>query len=132
MENAVAYRVLPNILFITSTHPEKTIFTRFIRARKPGQGCGMWRHYYERWGSMTIEQLGPEMVGLVPDLAQYVPPAQHPTKHGADLGCIREAAQVGPPLGVIPWRHASDDPCRSLPPVTEVATDVWFNKDPPA
>jgi nicotinamidase-related amidase len=38
--------VLPNILSITSTHPEKTIFTRFIPARKPGQGVGMWRHYY--------------------------------------------------------------------------------------
>jgi hypothetical protein len=29
-----------------STHPEKTIFTRFIPALKPGQGVGMWRHYY--------------------------------------------------------------------------------------
>jgi len=64
-------RVLPNILSITSTHPEKTIFTRFIPARKPGQGVGMWRHYYERWGSMTIDQLGSEMIGLVPDLAKY-------------------------------------------------------------
>jgi hypothetical protein len=60
-------RVLPNILSITSAHPEKTIFTRFIPAHKPGQGVGMWRHYYERWGSMTIDQLGPEMIGLVPD-----------------------------------------------------------------
>ena len=30
-------RVLPNILSITSTHPEETIFTRFIPARKPGR-----------------------------------------------------------------------------------------------
>jgi len=36
-------RVLPNIVSITSAHPEKTIFTRFIPARKPGQGVGMWR-----------------------------------------------------------------------------------------
>ena len=42
-------RVLPNILSITSIHSEKTIFTRFIPAHKPGQGVGMWRHYYERW-----------------------------------------------------------------------------------
>ncbi len=28
----------------------------------------MWRRYYERWGSMTIEELGPEMIGLVQDL----------------------------------------------------------------
>ena len=69
-------RVLPNILSITSTHPERTIFTRFIPAQRCGQGVGMWRHYYERWGSMTIDQLGPEMIGLVPDLATFVPPAR--------------------------------------------------------
>ena len=69
-------RVLPNIVSITSAHPENTIFSRFIPARKPGQGCGMWRHYYERWGSMTIDQLGAEMIGLVPDLAKFVPPAR--------------------------------------------------------
>ena len=36
----------------------------------------MWRHYYERWDSMTIDQLGPEMIGLVPELAKFVPPAR--------------------------------------------------------
>ena len=46
-----------------AAHPERTVFTRFIPAQKPGQGAGMWRRYYERWGSMTIDQLGPEMVG---------------------------------------------------------------------
>jgi len=69
-------RVLPNIVSITSAHPERTIFTRFIPARKPGRGAGMWKQYYERWGSMTIDQLGPEMIGLVPGLARFVPPAR--------------------------------------------------------
>jgi nicotinamidase-related amidase len=84
-------RILPNVLSITSAHPEKTIFTRFIPAQRPGQGVGMWRHYYERWGSMTIDRLGPEMIGLVPDLAQFVPPARTFDKHayspwtGSDL-----------------------------------------------
>jgi nicotinamidase-related amidase len=84
-------RVLPNIVAITSARPERTIFTRFIPARKPGQGVGMWRHYYERWASMAIDQIGPEMVGLVPDLAQFVPPARTFDKHvyspwiGSDL-----------------------------------------------
>ena len=59
-------RVLPNIVSITSAHPERTIFTRFVPARKPGLGAGMWRHYYERWRSMTIDELGPEMIGLCP------------------------------------------------------------------
>jgi hypothetical protein len=66
-------RVLPNIVSITSAHPERTIFTRFVPAR--GLGAGMWRHYYESWRSMTIDELGPEMIGLVPDLAKFVPPA---------------------------------------------------------
>ena len=47
-------RVLSNIVSITSAHPERTIFTQFVPARKPGLGAGMWRHYYERWRSMTI------------------------------------------------------------------------------
>ena len=42
-------RVLPSIVSITSAHPTRTIFTRFIPARKAGHGVGMWRHYYERW-----------------------------------------------------------------------------------
>ena len=69
-------RVLPNIVAITSGHPERTVFTRFIPARKPGQGAGMWRHYYERWASMTIDRLGPDMIELVPALMKFVPPAK--------------------------------------------------------
>src|ERR1700753_3730914 len=61
-------RILPNILAITSAHPTRTLFTRFIPARTPGHGAGMWRHYYTRWASMTIDQIGPDMVDLVPEL----------------------------------------------------------------
>ena len=68
-------RVLPNILSITSTQPERTIFTRFIPAQKPGQGVGMWRHYYERWDSMTIDQMGPEMSGWFLTSPRSSPPA---------------------------------------------------------
>ena len=84
-------RVLPNVVSVTAAHPERTIFTRFIPAQKPGQGAGMWQRYYERWGSMTIDELGPEMIGLVQDLAQFVPPARIFDKHvyspwtGSDL-----------------------------------------------
>ena len=53
-------RALPNILAATAARPEKTLFTRFIPARKPGQGACTWRHYYERWGSMTIDIIGPD------------------------------------------------------------------------
>ena len=84
-------RVLPNIAAIAAARPERTIFTRFIPARKPGQGVGMWRHYYERWEAMTIDRIGPELVGLVPELARFVPPGRTFDKHvyspwtGSDL-----------------------------------------------
>jgi len=74
-------RVLPNIVAITSARAERTVFTRFIPARGPGQGVGMWRHYYKRWGSMTIDRIGPDMIGLVPDLTKFVPPAKMFDKH---------------------------------------------------
>jgi nicotinamidase-related amidase len=113
-------RVLPNILSITSAHPEKTIFNRFIPARKPGQGVGMWRRYYERWESMTIDQLGPERVGLVPELAQLVPPARTFDKHvyspwsgtdlheqlrsaGIDTGGETYVCVLATVLGAIDW-----------------------------
>ena len=57
-------RVLPNITAITTAHPERTLFTRFIPAREPGHGVGMWRRYYGRWASMTIDRIGPDMIGL--------------------------------------------------------------------
>jgi nicotinamidase-related amidase len=69
-------KVLPQIISITSVHPERTIFTRFIPAKKAGDGVGMWRRYYERWSTMTTEELGQDMVELVPTLGQFVPPGR--------------------------------------------------------
>ncbi|MGX1060176.1 nicotinamidase-related amidase [Bradyrhizobium japonicum] len=77
-------RVLPNVVAITATHPERTVFTRFFPARAPGHGVGMWRRYYERWSSMTIDELGGDMVDLVPSLASFAPPARTSTST-----CIR-------------------------------------------
>lgn len=69
-------RVLPDVRRLAERHPERTIFTRFIPAERPGEGRGCWRRYYERWASMTIEALGPEMINLVPELAALTPPAE--------------------------------------------------------
>ncbi|MBS0234878.1 MAG: cysteine hydrolase [Proteobacteria bacterium] len=74
-------RILPNIIALTKAHPERTIFTRFIPARQPGEGAGMWRHYYERWSSMTTSRLGAELTDLVPELTQFIPPAKVFDKH---------------------------------------------------
>ena len=59
---------------MAEAHPSRTVFTRFIPANRPGQGEGTWRRYYERWSSMTLENLGPEMIDLVPALQRFVPP----------------------------------------------------------
>lgn len=84
-------RVLPNIVAITALRPERTIFTRFIPAHHSGQGVGMWRTYYERWASMTVDELGADMLDVVPELARFAPPARLFDKHvyspwtGSDL-----------------------------------------------
>jgi nicotinamidase-related amidase len=68
-------RVLPHVRSLVAHRPGRTIFTRFVPARHPGEGHGTWKRYYQRWSSMTIEALGAEMVELVPELAVFVPPA---------------------------------------------------------
>jgi nicotinamidase-related amidase len=74
-------RVIPLVAEITAAHAERTVFTRFIPFRHPGEASGTWRKYYERWSSMTVEQLGRDMVGLVAELARFVPPASVFDKH---------------------------------------------------
>jgi nicotinamidase-related amidase len=69
-------RVLPVVERLAAAWPERTIFTRFIPARRPGEGHGTWRRYWERWASMTLEALPPGMTDLVPSLARLVPPAE--------------------------------------------------------
>lgn len=68
-------RVLPEIVRLCELGPKRTVFTRFIPARRPGEGRGQWRRYYERWASMTLEAVGDDMVELVPELARFTPPA---------------------------------------------------------
>ncbi len=69
-------RVLPRIVRLCELGPERTIFTRFIPAQRPGEGQGTWRRYYRHWASMTLDAVGAEMVELMPELAHYVPPAE--------------------------------------------------------
>lgn len=74
-------KVLPQVTTLVELQPTKTIFTRFIPADRPGQGQGMWKQYYERWASMTVQNLGAEMLELVPALARFTPPASVIDKH---------------------------------------------------
>ncbi len=74
-------QVLPHITALVASRPDKTIFTRFIPAQKPGEGQGMWKRYYEHWASMTVEILGADILELVPALARFSPPATRVDKH---------------------------------------------------
>jgi nicotinamidase-related amidase len=69
-------RVLPMVERLVAARPDRTIFTRFIPARRPGEGSGTWRRYWERWASMTLEALPPDAVELIPALARFAPPAE--------------------------------------------------------
>ena len=69
-------RVLPNVERIVRRNPARTLFTRFVSARDAASAPGTWRRYYERWHAMTLAELDPAMVELMPALAGFVPPAQ--------------------------------------------------------
>lgn len=72
--------VSPQIREITQRHPQQTVFTRFVPPKCAADMQGMWRTYYEKWDTMTLERLGPEMVDLVPSLKSLVPPQGSLTK----------------------------------------------------
>lgn len=69
-------KVLPAIEAIVEAHPQRTVFTRFIPVRQPGEGTGTWARYYRRWSSVTLANLGEGMTELVPQLARFVPPGR--------------------------------------------------------
>ena len=74
-------KVLPAVHRLVEAHAERTVFTRFIPAERPGEGEGTWKRYYERWACMTVEQLGRARIELLPSLAERVPPASVVDKH---------------------------------------------------
>lgn len=69
-------RVLPHVRRLAEAHPDRTLFTRFIPAARPGEGRGTWATYSQRWAAMTRERLDPDLIDLLPDLARLVPPAE--------------------------------------------------------
>lgn len=71
-----AQTVLPAIEELTAKHPSRTLFTRFIPAERPGEGRGMWARYYRRWAEITLSNIDPGLVDLMPSLERFVPPAK--------------------------------------------------------
>ncbi len=68
--------ILPNAVCLAGHWPERTVFTRFCTPPDPAAAQGNWRRYYERWKSVTTGVMGEAMLGLVAELAAFVPPAR--------------------------------------------------------
>jgi nicotinamidase-related amidase len=68
-------RVLPCVEAIVASHPDRTIFTRFMPPNEPGEMNGSWQRYFERWREMTRSRIDPRLLDLVEPLKRFVPPA---------------------------------------------------------
>jgi len=60
---------------LASARPLATVFTRFITPSSPDVALGAWRDFYRRWPETTRERLDPALIELVPELAEFSPPA---------------------------------------------------------
>jgi nicotinamidase-related amidase len=68
-------RVLPVVAELAARFPERTIFTRFVPPQRPDAMPGRWRAYYEKWRAVTREHVDPALLGLIPALTRFAPPA---------------------------------------------------------
>jgi nicotinamidase-related amidase len=68
-------RVLPQCVALSAHCPKRTIFTRFVPPASPDQAIGSWRRFYDRWPQSTRDQVDPRLLELMPELAQFAPPA---------------------------------------------------------
>jgi nicotinamidase-related amidase len=69
-------RAVPAIVRLVQRRPEATLFTRFCVPRTPAEAPGEWRRYFERWPEMTLDAMDESLLDLVPELAQFAPPAE--------------------------------------------------------
>jgi nicotinamidase-related amidase len=83
-------RVLPVVLRLAERHPSRTIFTRFITPSDPNEMPGQWQKYYHRWKTVTLAEMDPSYLQLLPPLARLVPPATiiDKTRYSAFAGSI--------------------------------------------
>lgn len=143
-------RVLPRVVALAAARPERTLFTRFIPAARPGDGRGTWARYSARWASMTRQRLHPELLGLVPDLQRFVAPAnvldkqvyspwpgtgldKRLAQQGIDTlivsGCETDVCVLATVLGAVDFGYrvvlATDALCSSSDEAHESALDLY-------
>ena len=66
----------PAVEKLASRHADRTVFTRFVPPARAEDTYGSWQRYYRRWANVTLDQMDPGLVDLVPPLTRFVPPAR--------------------------------------------------------
>lgn len=69
-------RVVGPIARLCHAHAAATLFTRFVTPHTPAEAQGEWQRYYERWRDMTLDEMDPGMLDIIPELRRFVPPAE--------------------------------------------------------
>ena len=61
--------ILPAIGQLCDHAEDRSLFTRFITAKRPEEAEGRWQHYYRHWHAVTQAEAGKESLELHPALA---------------------------------------------------------------
>jgi nicotinamidase-related amidase len=90
-------RISEEVEAVVQGDPARCIFTCFVPPKSVEQAPGAWRAYYEKWPMMTQQSLAPELIGVIPALSRYIPPARifrksvySPWQHGGLGDLLRE------------------------------------------
>jgi len=70
-----AARILPAVVALAAHAPARTVFSRFIPPLHPEALPGTWQAFYRKWRDLTRDSMDEALLDLVPELAQFVPPA---------------------------------------------------------
>lgn len=67
-------RILPNVLALCEARPSEAVFARFVVPKTASHAKGRWKNYYDRWSSVTLDELNIAMLDLVAPLAAISTP----------------------------------------------------------
>lgn len=63
--------IIPAIQRLLSARPENAYFSRFVAPQNVEQAVGAWKRYYRRWSSVTLDQVDPALIDVVPELRSW-------------------------------------------------------------
>jgi nicotinamidase-related amidase len=63
--------IIPSIRRLLQARPDNAWFSRFIPAQRADQAGGTWQRFYRRWHSVTLDQLDPGHIDVIPELRPW-------------------------------------------------------------